>query len=185
MSIQWILSCLGAMALAAPATAAPIPYLIDFQLTSGSALPSGRFTYDAGTTTFSDFVVEWDSIHFDFTALANGGPEFVAAAPGVCGLPAGPAGSFALLSGQDTCSDRQEFSGARLFGGGDFVFRTSQSLVGLVRLQVAGVAAPSGNNDSFGTFRITPVPEPAAGVLFGLGLAALGVATRRIRPRQG
>lgn len=185
MSIHWILFFLGAIALAAPATAAPITYLIDFQLTSGSALPSGGFTYDAGTTTFSDFLVEWDSINFDFTAVANGGPEFVAAAPGVCGLPAGPAGSFALLSGQDTCSDSQAFSGDRLFGGGGFRFFTSQSLVGLVRLQVAGVAAPSGTNFSDGTFRIAAVPEPAAGVLFALGLAALGVAARRIRPRQG
>lgn len=85
------------MALAAPVTAAPITYLIDFQLRTGSALPSGRFTYDAGTTTFSDFLIEWDSINFDFTALANGGPEFVAAAPGVCGLPVLPTARSASL----------------------------------------------------------------------------------------
>ena len=172
------------MALATPSLAAPITYRIDFQLTAGSALPSGSFTYDAGTTTFSGFSIEWDSIIFDFTSVANSGPEFVASSPGTCGIPAGPAGSFALLSGQSTCSNRQLFDGARLFGGGDFSFSTDQSQVGLVRLPVFGVLVPSGNNSSEGNFSIAAVPEPPPAALSVLGLAAIGVAARRIR-RQG
>ena len=45
--------------------ASPVPYTMDFNLSSGSILPtSGSFTYDSSTSTFTSFDVEWDGDTF-------------------------------------------------------------------------------------------------------------------------
>jgi hypothetical protein len=174
MSNRSFLLCLAALALSVPAMASPIPYVINFSQSSGTGpLPSsGGFIYDPATFTFSNFVVVWHSVTFDMTALANAGPDFQGS-PSVCGLPAGPSGSFELLSVAPCIAG---WSGASLFGGADFTFYSNQPTVGTANLRLLQVPDPSrANLNSFGTFSITAVPEPTGAVLLGLGLAALGV----------
>lgn len=181
MSSRSFLLCLAALALAVPAMASPIPYVINFSQSSGTGpLPSsGGFTYDPATSTFSNFVVVWHSVTFDMTALANAGPVFESS-PSVCGLPASPSGSFELLSAAPCITG---WYGNSLFGGADFAFYSNQPQVGTASIRLLSIPDPSrANLNSAGTFSITAVPEPSGAVLLGLGFAALGVM-RKFRSR--
>ena len=53
------------------AWAGPVSYTIDFTTASGVAPTSGSFDFDATSSTFTDFMVDWHGIAFDFTASAN------------------------------------------------------------------------------------------------------------------
>lgn len=70
LKINHLCACLGLL-IAASANAASINYTIQFTTTSGTAPTSGSFTYDATTSLFSNFLVEWDIYNFDLTAAAN------------------------------------------------------------------------------------------------------------------
>lgn len=181
MSNRPLLLCFATLALALPSMASPIQYVIKFSVDFGSPLPSsGGFTYDAATTTFSDFEVVWKSVTFDMTGRANAGPEF-GVTPGSCGLASDASGSFQILSGAP-CT--RGWFAASLFGGADFTFFADQPQVGTAYLRLLGVPDPSRQNASAsGTFSIAAVPEPSAGVLLAVGFAALGVVGRRFRSR--
>jgi len=164
------------------ATASPITYNINFTTTSGLAPASGSFTYDASTTTFSNFSVVWDTISFpDLTFIAN-------TEGGDCGAnPSTPAIAFLFLdtgcggTRAWTASVGSEppplefasfsFSGTEgAFAPGDgFTIISSQPLV-----------------DAGGNFTISPataVPEPASASLFALGFAGFVMAFRRFGAR--
>lgn len=55
---------------------------INFSLTGGSPAPSGSFTYNTTTNSFTTFTVSWAGILFDLTASVN--------APSVNGTPTSP-----------------------------------------------------------------------------------------------
>ena len=55
---------------------------INFSLTGGSPAPSGSFTYNTTTNSFTTFTVSWAGILFDLTARVN--------APSVNGTPTSP-----------------------------------------------------------------------------------------------
>jgi hypothetical protein len=72
-------------------------YTINF--TGSSILPtSGSFTYDSAMPGLSNFIVVWDGFTFNLTSSANN-PTVVPPLPGCVPAGAGPAESFALLSG--------------------------------------------------------------------------------------
>jgi len=85
------------LAIATAARTAPSAGMA-YTLTFGgdSPLPtSGSFTYDAGTRTFSNFVVTWRGHTYDVTAAANS-PYFVA---DPCNGLTGGAAAFLALNG--------------------------------------------------------------------------------------
>lgn len=177
-----LLLCFATLALALPSLASPIQYTINFSATSGALPTSGGFVYDAATTTFSNFQVTWQAITFDLTSTANSGPDF-GITPGACGIASGASGSFQMLSGPPCTTT---WSAARLFGGADFSFSavTFAPNAGTVQLRVLNLPDPAKANErAEGTFSIAAVPEPSAGILFGLGLSALVLIARRFRSR--
>ena len=67
-----LLLTLGIVATAAPANNQQ--YTMSFQTIGGSpAVTSGSFTYDSNSSTFTNFIVVWDGLSFDFTSTANSG----------------------------------------------------------------------------------------------------------------
>jgi hypothetical protein len=169
------------LAAASLATASPITYNIDFTTTSGLAPTSGSFTYDAATTTFSNFIVDWDTISFsDLTTIAN-------TEGGTCGAsPSSPANAFLFL---DTgCGGTRAWT-ASVGPESPFLEFASFFFTG-----TEGEIDPDGFSivssqpliDAGGSFTISPataVPEPASAGMFGLGFAGLLIAFRCYRAR--
>jgi hypothetical protein len=80
------------------AEAAPITYDMTFSLQVGTPAPTGgSFTYDAATTTFTNFTVMWDGLAWDLTNSANN-PDISSPAPPCLGGLTGAAASFFVLS---------------------------------------------------------------------------------------
>ena len=87
-----------ATGLVSTATAAPIQYTLGFSLQIGTVLPTaGSFTYDAASTTFTNFKVTWDGVVFDLT---NGANNPILNGPGLTclGGATGGAASFIVVS---------------------------------------------------------------------------------------
>jgi hypothetical protein len=82
----------------AAAQAGEITYNINFTNDfSDVPPPTGSFTYNAATSQFTNFTVNWDAVTFDLTSSANtfgGGPG----APAYVGNLSGGAAAFAWLS---------------------------------------------------------------------------------------
>lgn len=82
---------------AAAAKPGPINYTINFTTTAGVGPTAGAFTYDAATSTFTNFLVTWDGLSFNLTSSANA-PGSLGNVPSCVG-GTGPAAAFALLNG--------------------------------------------------------------------------------------
>ena len=67
---------------------------------AGIAATTGSFTYDSATQTFTNFIIDWDGIAFDFTASANAP---VLGATGCDGESESAAYTFLLLTQNVTC----------------------------------------------------------------------------------
>jgi PEP-CTERM motif len=181
---QPVLVVFATLAAASLATASPITYDINFTTTSGLAPTSGSFTYDAATTTFSNFIVDWDTVPLDFTLIANQDG-------GCLGSPTSPANAFVFLS--TGCGGTRTFDGSLSDPGGlgfDVIFFELDGNQGDIA-QFGTALPPSVVPDAIdatvnGTFTISPVtaaPEPASAGMFGLGFAGLLIAFRCYRER--
>jgi len=169
-----------ALTLAQAAHASTI-YNIDFTTTAGDTPPSsGSFTYDSSLEQFTNFIVVWAGIPFDFTQIANQGP--------VMNCPVTSAAlSFALLTGQSP------FGQPRFSAGSDatttnatFQFAADTGCPSLTSAYLP-VNLPAGTQDlsASGTFTATAqVPEPSEGVLTAIGLAGLTLLWRLNRSRK-
>ncbi len=107
-----VVSLLLAGALTAAAT--PVHYTFNFTTISGGPNPTGSFDYDANATPpnwFSNFIVNWDGLAFDFTSLAN-------TPGGIPNLPCFPsadgAGTFSALANPGSCGTGQTLWIAKL-----------------------------------------------------------------------
>jgi hypothetical protein len=91
----------------------PVTHTINFDTTAGLTPDSGDFTYNPGSSTFSNFVIHWDGAAFDFTSQANSG-----IGGNSCGDPTNdPAARFALLAQTLNCGSHT--SGGFLFSTND------------------------------------------------------------------
>jgi hypothetical protein len=188
------------VAVAAPATAAPVSYDINFENTyttgSQAATPSGSFTYNSSTETFSAFKVIIRGVTFDLTADANSPVSVLD--PCIAGKTA-----FDILAGTTGCTSNQvwafldadsNFSSFDLFASPNPFQSNTLFMVfaGNLRSTNPNPPLPSGDGpDDGGTFTITarnqpvPVPEPTSIALIGLGLAGLAATRRRATLRGG
>jgi hypothetical protein len=99
MRIMLAAAVAAMVAVAAPATAAPVVYDITFKTTLGTATPSGSFGYDASAVQkFSDFLMTHRGVTIDFTTAAN-------AASGA-GCSAGKS-AFDIMAGATGCTSNQ------------------------------------------------------------------------------
>ena len=76
-------------------------------------------------------------------------------------------------------------SGTQAVGSGNFTVLASCPIASCVWIDVIG-RLPAGSGSGYnGTTTALPIPEPGQWALLALGLAAVGVATRRARKGQG
>lgn len=168
------------LCLAASANAAPITYDITFTNTIGSTTPTGSFTYDGATQTFSNFIVDFGSQALDFTGAAN--TQFVT--QGACpGTPSNAAGSFAVMSGTTTCATNQVWD---FLDGNDVFFASNGVLTANTSTMILSayvlLNGPFISSNDGGTFTIaavTSAPEPMTATLLLPPLVGLLVARRR------
>jgi len=179
--------CLFVMAVTFPAHADTLTtYTIDFTTTSGIA-PTGSFTYDSTTGTFSNFLVMWAGDTFDLTAAANG-VLIIGTGTGCNGESSTGSYGFAILSQTLTgCAPTLGWIAYPEDGFSEFVIyaTTSTPSGGTVGDYInAGTYSNNYPPVSTGTWTIpfTAVPEPTPWMLLGAGLLALAVAQRRKRP---
>jgi hypothetical protein len=182
-----VVLCLSALSFLVPAVsqAAQIAYTINFVNPGGGGLPTGNFTYDSTTSTFTNFVVNWDGLTFDSTISANNGPTLAGTG---CGIPATAAGSFAILSGAlSTCPLMRDWNGDNI-GGSNIVafnFGTQNNAATNYAIIFNNPPYKTGttNADATGTFTITvagaATPEPGTSLMLGLGLLVTGLFARR------
>lgn len=162
---------MGLMGAVSTANAAPISYDINF--TGGSPNPtSGSFTYDDAVPTFSNFVVTWNSITYDFTSTANS--PFL---QGACDTVAPDARDFfAILSGGCGAGNRawqaNSTQDPTIFLLG--VFANPGGDVGLLAAVPTAVGILTA-----GEFTITATPEPSGAAFLLLGAGALAAARLR------
>jgi hypothetical protein len=175
-SLAFAAAMLGA---AGAAQAAPILFDIHFTNTVGSITPSGSFTYDSTTQTFSNFVVDFDGLSFDFTTSANAPASF-----GLCG---GSISGFGIMSGSTGCATNQVWnflgdtsidflSGLFFASPAPFMADTANLNVGEA-IEVFPATALGFDGDDGGTFTISAAstPEPSIWAMMLLGFVGLGL----------
>lgn len=188
MKLPTILLLLLALIGAAPVTAAPIPYVINFTASIGEAPSAGSFSYDSATATFSGFNVVWRGISFDLTSAANN-----PSVSGTCNGSGGPGADAFLFLSDPTCGDgiarTYTYDAISNEFADQFNFRpfdTTANLAAFGQTRTPGSFPGPGGAAGFGNFTIAvaAVPEPsAAGMLWlATGSAALLAMRRR---RQG
>lgn len=167
------------------ASAAPTTYTINFS--GGSPTPSGSFTYDSSTQTFTNFLITWNSIVFNFTTLANADPNLYLY--GACNVANGldPADLFAALNGSPSCGSRS-WSSFRNSGSpvhDEFMFFGEPLVIDYFALSVH-ITPPSSPRAPLafasGSFSISPtqqVPEPSCLLLMSTGGVLLALRRRR------
>jgi len=167
---QTLLILITLVAAGSIATASPITYNINFTTTSGLAPTSGSFIYDASTTTFSNFIVVWDTDSFDFTDNAN--------TDGGCFGDISPATAFVFLN--TGCGGTRSWLGfvTSIGNGNEAVGFTLSSTQGEISPITLFSSSPQASNGG-GTFTISAAtPEPAAACMFALGFAGFVMAFR-------
>jgi len=204
LDLRCLLLRLGVICLVLTATTLPARadtvtvYTINFTCPPGQscALPSGSFTYDSTTGTFSNFFVVFDGVTFDMTALLSSGANSPSTGDSMCtGEASDGTYGFLIMSGAlsgcevryvwggttspgppyctAVCSSAFEFNDITVLGGfGDQILGYGATVTG-----------PAGEVSS-GSWSIsaeTTVPEPPTFPLLGAGLLALWGAWRRKR----
>ena len=198
MRTKLLIACLVFVTISLPARGDTITnYVINFTTTSGSPTPaSGSFTYDSSNPLFSNFLVTWNGLTFDLTALAN--------APGLgligcTGESRTPAYGFSLLSQSLAgCAPTYTWAAMTLsfMPAANFSFN---ALVGSGAISPVFIPCsqcdtvnggspapnlPGGQVIASGTWSISPVPEPASIILTTTGLLGLLGARRKLRPNR-
>lgn len=150
--------------------------------TQGLLTPTGSFTYDAATQTFSNFIVHVGSLAvLDFTSTANSGLNGGDDCPGT---PSNSAGSFAVMSGTTTCATNQLW----FFATNHDAFFASQTVGNSdpaadridAEFQMGSpTTTPFEEDGTFTIAAVTSVPEPMTAALLILPLSGLFVARRR------
>ena len=187
---QHILGAILLVAMGASgAWAESINYTINFLPAEGIA-PTGSFTYeDAGVPAFTNFVVNFEGLTFDYSFVANH-PAIGGVMP-CLNSQTGAAASFALLRGDCNLEGlhtiyRVEARGNPFPGtvgvGVDF-FSCIISTGGCIEFETSGGSIPP-FPQSTGTWTISKVPEFSSLALLPLGLIAI-VLTWKYRKRMG
>jgi len=166
------------------AQASPISYTQTFNLQSGSPAPSGAsFTYDAATSTFTNFRVTWDGVAFDLASSANN-PVIALPELACLGGATGGAASFILVSGGCYHSGPGPSNTFGGFPSGPPGFARFQynAQDGVSGITISGTAADSSGNAAFGQWSIpaaAATPEPSTWFLSSFALLSLFIALRR------
>lgn len=151
---------------------------LNFTVTSGGPAPTGSFTLDNTTSTFTSFTVDWDGAVFNFAPFFNGaaGPFLTSEylLPGKW-CAAGPSAiSFALQAGN--CAPWNFTLGLEVL--------TTGPTVEAVASFADPFAGASGTYTLTETAAATPEPNSLVLVLAGLGTLTFVVSRRRIRFRN-
>ncbi len=172
----------GFLSVAASANAAPILYDINFNVEGPPVVvPTGSFIFDAGAVNnpFSAFVINFNGVAFDFTAMANS--ETITD----CGEPSGPATIFDDLIGG--CGIRTWSSPGDSDQDFTILFDTSDGNL------YEAVNDSNPISVEIGYFTVTnlgpsPVPEPGTSslmILAGVGALCFSRRCQQIRyPRR-
>jgi len=176
--------CLLFIALSVPVLADQTTYTINFTTATGPA-PTGSFTYDSTTPTFSNFIVTWDGIPFDLTSSANAPINH---SSGCTGEASTPAYGFALLSQNLACLSTPVYSWVAEPRAGPTAFFHFIALEPPLQSNLydaVGVSVSTTGSVPFadGTWTISArsVPEPPESLLIATGLLGLVVARRKLR----
>jgi hypothetical protein len=181
-------------------SAAPIQYTITFTKTSGTApAPTGGFVYDAAAplgSQFSNFNLTWGTVTVDMLTEPGVNANNPLASLTSC-VPGTSAGTFLMLSGPLPCdSSAQLLFAGRVDPGATSGIISFFSSSPQTDLQIVGrgdQAFPFGDCESTevgqvgpgcvfvqGTATISPVPEPATGVLMLFAIAITATVRRRL-----
>ena len=168
--------------------ATPILYNINFNNLTGTPVPtSGSFTYDAAAalgSQFSNFVVVWDGLTFNDTAIANAGNVILTGVG--CTSPDTSATVFAFLTQHAQCPGSPNtytyLANASLAGAAFDFFDDGNPTTNNIQLQ-GGTASNVINSGVSGNYTVTPAattPEPST-FLLALTCSAFLVRKRSVR----
>jgi hypothetical protein len=174
------------------ANADSIHYTINFSPIDDPA-PSGSFTYDANVPVFTNFLVTWQGLPYNFTSAANlmGSPNSGGRIQGVVpclGGQTGAAASFALLSGacnQPGWNTIWDVGVVATDASHFDIFSASFSSNDHISLNLIGAFSPGLDPAARGTWTITPtslpVPEPSVLSVLLTGLGAIALLARKAK----
>ena len=165
-------------------------YTISFTVSGSGILPTaGSFTYDPDTSTFSSFLVTWDSTSFDLTAGANtlAFPIPQLGPPGCLTGLTGGAASFALITGAcNASSDNLWFGDTEIDHSARFVFESpNQFPLSDTEINAVTLLGPASHDIGDGAWVTTevtasaPVPEPGSWILLATLCFLMGILIRR------
>jgi hypothetical protein len=165
---------------ALPVWAGPVYYTINFDLTTGSLLPtSGSFYYDSSTSSFTNFDVVWDGVTFDLTSAANSFAFTSPTDPCYSGSTTGSQEVFLLMT---TCSadsnplyyhEAPAWDASSNIDPAYFIFQTDALSAGVNQISLVGNFSPLASGVlARGDFESSSAPEPGSLALMLAGLFA-------------